>query len=366
MDKKHPTFVYCSSCSKELEQVLQCSLCKNATYCSKECQKAHWKDHKPRCQLLRRSKEVVPKREFRLLQQWRDLVRNKILPLCVAQAAKSKQEFCKQPTDFVVNLQVQFDYNFKTFLPTERPTTSARQSEHEVVFSTFASNPKPPPGSYDHVILLQCEGQLIGVPMRSIVEVYERNYSWDDIMSLLKADFRLSSSVFDTWNPLLQANLKTQINAVRASQAFSPFLVAALHMDTNKPVHTKKIIIVYLELGYGLGEIKKLESFETTEVNAFLSSLAQSEHVSRAQLELYRTDSLNLKNSPSLGRAEPGSVLLPVVFIHKRAGLVFVLPNGLVHVQTPCGKGKADRSAQQYFRTLQTIQLPKVTSPALE
>jgi len=38
----------CAKCSK-VEGLLQCSRCKNIMYCSKECQLADWKLHKPQC-----------------------------------------------------------------------------------------------------------------------------------------------------------------------------------------------------------------------------------------------------------------------------------------------------------------------------
>ena len=36
----------------------QCSRCQEATYCSPECQRAHWKVHKPACQVFASAKEV--------------------------------------------------------------------------------------------------------------------------------------------------------------------------------------------------------------------------------------------------------------------------------------------------------------------
>lgn len=39
----------CLGCTKTYSGSLRCSVCKFATYCSKECQRADWKDHKVRC-----------------------------------------------------------------------------------------------------------------------------------------------------------------------------------------------------------------------------------------------------------------------------------------------------------------------------
>ena len=39
----------CSNCSKEGGTLSKCSACKRASYCSKECQKQHWNEHKKTC-----------------------------------------------------------------------------------------------------------------------------------------------------------------------------------------------------------------------------------------------------------------------------------------------------------------------------
>ena len=39
----------CFNCDKEMETTKQCSNCKDAVYCSKDCQKKHWSKHKPNC-----------------------------------------------------------------------------------------------------------------------------------------------------------------------------------------------------------------------------------------------------------------------------------------------------------------------------
>jgi len=39
----------CSACMRVVNRTMRCSRCKRVAYCSKECQKAHWKTHKPFC-----------------------------------------------------------------------------------------------------------------------------------------------------------------------------------------------------------------------------------------------------------------------------------------------------------------------------
>lgn len=40
---------YCVKCGKFLEKVKKCSRCKIAFYCSRECQKEDWSEHKKHC-----------------------------------------------------------------------------------------------------------------------------------------------------------------------------------------------------------------------------------------------------------------------------------------------------------------------------
>jgi hypothetical protein len=76
---------FCSKChcdeladadGEVVKSMMQCSNCKAASYCSKACQKADWKDHKKSCARL---KEIVIHAEKELKQQTKDVLRNKDL-----------------------------------------------------------------------------------------------------------------------------------------------------------------------------------------------------------------------------------------------------------------------------------------------
>mmetsp|Transcript_20114 Transcript_20114/g.26101 ORF Transcript_20114/g.26101 Transcript_20114/m.26101 type:complete len:412 (+) Transcript_20114:79-1314(+) len=47
----------CTYCGTKNVKLFKCSRCRCVTYCNKEHQKAHWKDHKKNCKLLAESKE---------------------------------------------------------------------------------------------------------------------------------------------------------------------------------------------------------------------------------------------------------------------------------------------------------------------
>ncbi|KIK53008.1 hypothetical protein GYMLUDRAFT_250720 [Collybiopsis luxurians FD-317 M1] len=53
---------FCAHCNniRDGEHLKRCSGCLRVWYCSKECQKAHWPEHKPRCENLRKANNGNP------------------------------------------------------------------------------------------------------------------------------------------------------------------------------------------------------------------------------------------------------------------------------------------------------------------
>ena len=49
--------ISCGYCGKSDGKMSKCSVCKNANYCSKECQKLAWKKHKPRCNEMKKERK---------------------------------------------------------------------------------------------------------------------------------------------------------------------------------------------------------------------------------------------------------------------------------------------------------------------
>jgi MYND finger len=49
LDSSRKTIWTCANCGNQGSDLLRCSRCNNVHYCNKECQKTHWKTHKPIC-----------------------------------------------------------------------------------------------------------------------------------------------------------------------------------------------------------------------------------------------------------------------------------------------------------------------------
>ena len=58
-----PTKKLCSKCGKESDTLKKCTACKCVSYCSKDCQNRHWKEHKKECKPI---KKELAKREGKL------------------------------------------------------------------------------------------------------------------------------------------------------------------------------------------------------------------------------------------------------------------------------------------------------------
>ena len=50
MEKKKGKMNKCELCRKDLEVIKKCGKCKNTVYCSVECQRKDWKNHKQNCE----------------------------------------------------------------------------------------------------------------------------------------------------------------------------------------------------------------------------------------------------------------------------------------------------------------------------
>jgi TPR repeat protein len=59
-------FSHCEHCVKPCDRIMKCSRCRGAGYCSKECQKVHWKlGHKIDCTAIDKYRKILQERATR-------------------------------------------------------------------------------------------------------------------------------------------------------------------------------------------------------------------------------------------------------------------------------------------------------------
>eukprot|EP00539_Tryblionella_compressa_P018866 CAMPEP_0178875504 /NCGR_PEP_ID=MMETSP0747-20121128/9784_1 /TAXON_ID=913974 /ORGANISM="Nitzschia punctata, Strain CCMP561" /LENGTH=218 /DNA_ID=CAMNT_0020542973 /DNA_START=34 /DNA_END=690 /DNA_ORIENTATION=+ len=196
---------------------------------------------------------------------------------------------------------------------------------------------------------------------------------WEESLIMLH-QVRLKSSVFDSWNLLLNNSLKLQLEAVRRHPSFEPFLTNALRIETQKQSrHKTHVITVELNLGTELGQILGLKEYEVTPVAKVIENLSKNVEqgiMTQQGLEKYKTEYLDLENAPELLRSRqqyPNNALLPVIF-YARNSVLYVMPNFSEimnnHAEYPVKK--CDKKAREAFVQLQRAQLPPVPpSPPL-
>lgn len=316
-------------------------------------------------------KTAGKKRSFKLLQSWKLQVASTILPFASLKVFGSKCLLQAERTRSVVNLEINFDYNTRTFVPTQKPFISEADCWKEDVDHAYTRGMiHKQPGTVIFVVLLTFQQMVSLMPM--MIEVNGAppgETSWDDILVLFK-DVTLSSSLFQTFPALQQENFKAQIqNGIRLHSGFQRFLLAALEVESRESLHKTCVVVVHAELGFGLGELKQLKSFEVMPVERLLRDMQQQSDLSPQQIDYFTRECLDLENAPGLvqsRRMYPKNALLPVVFVARP--IFFVLPN-LVEIHDnrairPARKLK--EIAKKSFTELQQAAIPKVSSPEIE
>jgi hypothetical protein len=119
LSKEITKTVFCQNCSKQAIKMHECSRCWNAHYCSKECQKSHFSEHKKNCRNTTEFREQTlaagVEKLSDMFSSWRQ--KSKMYIDLLARMVMSNKQFKMQPPNFVVGLNVDFNYNYGTFLP---------------------------------------------------------------------------------------------------------------------------------------------------------------------------------------------------------------------------------------------------------
>lgn len=368
----------CSGCQRRAddgEEFSRCSRCRQAYYCSRNCQVNDWSTHKAKCnrtvEVKKLAAEGDQKRELRLLQEWKRQVKNGgILGYMLLNFFGWNILSRMEQEKSMVMLHLVFDYNKRNFVPESEPSigsiNEAGQFSNDLE-QVFASFPSHGANKINMVVCITVEGMKI-CSCRSIAIERPQGAmtrgTWRELQELLN-DVTLQSSKFATWPGLLQQNLRKCLNLVRENAHFQPFLTNALWVESAKGRHMTHIVTVDMELGYELGQVKRLESYSVKPIAEVSSLMAQAGLLSPEIQQM-----LDLKNNPQLLQSRkqyPNNHLLPVLFYCSRTKVCIMIPNLIeispTHATYPIKQ--CDKKAKVAFQKLQKIRFPTVQSPDL-
>jgi hypothetical protein len=373
----------CSGCHRRAEsnEIFKCcSKCKEVYYCSRECQVSNWSVHKVRCKQRVKLKELAlqnrQQREFNLLQEWKRQVKNGgILAYMIMKFFGWNIVSRLEELQSVVNLRLVFDYNKRNFVPDSEPSIvcidDVGPEKGQEVRQIYASYPPLSSNQCKMLVFIMIEGMPIwsGMPFiaeRPTSKALESG-SWREMQELLNS-VKLHSSKFALWNQLGQQNLNSSINTsgIRNSTHFHTFLTNALWIESKKSRHKTHVITIDMSLGYGLGEIKSLDSYRVRPLTE-VSSLLQEAGILTPEVQQW----LDLEHNPELLQSRkqyPNNVLVPVLFYCSRTKVGFTSPN-MMEVSPNRNKNNStkqcDKKANAAFQKLQKVRFPSVHSPEL-
>jgi len=290
--------------------------------------------------------------------------------------------------EYVVIFDLHFDYNRRTFVPTGPPSVSPLNAllglsqeirdafQLEIQSGKRTQRTSPLEASFGIALLLE-NSTMIG-SLFSFTSQFPTaaclSLSWEKSLGLLDSgptSIKLTSSKFASWDDLCHENILAQVKnclKVHDEDTYEAFLANALRVGTKKSLHKTHIVLVDLELGCQLGEIKRLKSFRIAAVAEVLSAIDKSQWPPETKKH-YRTMVFNLTSSPWLLEAKKTQAdvaLFPVVYQNKPCGLFYV-ECSLIAIGRYASTtvSACDERARQAFRQLQSVELPRVASPEL-
>jgi hypothetical protein len=379
-------FEHCANCAVRLYENngQRCIECQTTSYCNQVCQRAHWKFHKKVCKLSQLAKlddlESDEKRISRWFTEWMAEGQKVILPQLFLgyfgwDTLKSMAEPGRRS---VVFLQVNFNYNFRTFLLTEPPgriipPVGVDDVLAELMHSKYDEAEERKalfPAEKEWAVVVACvrrngkQPGLLGI-------FVERNHSiarapFESLKDNFKGVTLTPKKKFRKWTTLSNKNVSKQIKAIKKDANFTLFWGHALHMLCAEPRDSSHAIKVDLEEGLGLGEIKKLKRFRVVTKEEAMAEYEERCHgqegfdieSARLQLDLHK----------SHDDTDPNAAKMAVIMFIGEAFSHIVTANVLRMPRSPgpdLTPRECDREALRAFCNLVRIQLPHVKSPEL-
>jgi tetratricopeptide (TPR) repeat protein len=339
-------FVNCQNCMTLIKTLRVCSKCKNAYYCSRKCQLQHFSQHKPTCDRNKRAKDVYAGRGLPsdLFGVWR-----RRADICIglfATHAMTKKQFMEQPPSFVVSISVAFNYNFMTYLPEVDPRVVAivdldqnvRANVESQISLAVSKAQAHAENMFAHVFLItDANSEMSSVmPHLNAPGAYQR-YPREDIELLIREEVNLNPGQLQLWRPVFEQNMKAQLNALKMADStnWTFFLLNSLRVYSTQPRYKTHALLVDYDLGFGLGQIDRVTKYKVVKLEEARNLFRNNPQLPRAAAD-HMLQSLDVENSPKLVQsraARPRNVLLVVIFRANKSKNVLLADSSLYELE---------------------------------
>ena len=220
-------------------------------------------------------------------------------------------------------------------------------------------------GNVEHTLLIDYKGLHFVMRMTMYAKAawdFHR-MSWGDIEDQCRM-IKLTSSLFSTFDR--KPNMKLQLDVLTNHQDFHQFLDCALALHSSRPLHKENVVMIEIDLGWGLGEIRLLTSWRIEPVSKILSEMESG--LDTEVLEKMLNVDPNSMDSPRGSSRPHQSSYCPVLFYCRKARIYYVVPTNIAIAtgEAPISNSECKRCAQHYFQQLQAVSMPPVQSPPLD
>lgn len=308
------------------------------------------------------------------------------MTILLAKLLTKEQFTSREPPTFVVQMEIEFNYNFESFapkpscwpprlIPVEEVVAEPEMREELARFH-LSNN-----GKYMyHLVAVPFGEENLKV---NTVTIYNTDYaiqqankySWEELREqFLRVP--LESSIFAKLEVLKQENIKAQTDGVIELLQMKLLIASALNLsDPLTSKHRTHVLVIKFEFGNGLGEIRRLVHYKAMNAKELMDDMEQQSEYWKNQIPQYRSVFLNLSpQSPVLADKPAGTIYTPVIFwgsisSHKYKCLIarqfFFTKELLEPMKVLRTLQSPQLDAEANFRHLQSVPLQPVTSPPI-
>lgn len=385
LNRKIQKSTICANCSRSNfetgSKMSVCSKC-NITYCSRMCQTAHWPKHKSMCKVIVAERKMLDRvmdseeTNIRLLlQKWCE--KATLFFLSAIMYALTTDELKQQPPTKVVTINLEFNYNLRTFLLVDEPkaVATSEYSSHDGMKSIIDrlymrfedSNKKIRSEQvYHQFALINCiefQGKYVADYVHGFYESQldvKKEKGLLDISSVdnLCRHVKLNSHLFQGWDALRASNFQRQIDFMKSSPAYLRFAQNALQLFCKKPRHMTHGLVLRIKLGKEIGEIAELVEYDVASLPA-IRKLTEVRVKSTKKQQLVVSNEIDILKSPKLLKARqhnPKNIMMVICFMDTETATAFIADSEVCELPLVRKGSKVktcNRDAKKYFKQLQ-------------